>query len=114
MTVWKKNFIVIFYYGQNLNFHVNTQKNMTPNKKFIEETLKQLVSFDNINDDLVEFFKNIIESIHSLRELKKKITNDFTHTRMFFTRQKELYNKEIRLLESKVLDMNRELREFVE
>lgn len=85
---------------------------MSPNKKIIEETVKQLSKYDNINDELISFFKEILNSIHSLRELKKKITNDFTHTRMFYLSQKELYNKEIRLLESKVLDMNRELREF--
>ena len=85
---------------------------MSPNKKIIEDTLKQLSKYDNVNEDLLEFFKNILNDIHSLRELKKKITNEFVHLRMFYTNKKELYNKEIRLLESKILDLNRELREF--
>ncbi len=85
---------------------------MSPNKKIIEDTLKQLSKYDNVNDDLLEFFRNILKDIHSLRELKKKITNEFIHLRMFYTNQKELYNKEIRFLESRILDLSRELREF--
>jgi hypothetical protein len=85
---------------------------MSHSKKFIEENLKSLIKYDNVNDDLIEFFKSILENIHSLRELKKKVTNEYSSTRALYSQQKELYNKEIRLLESKVLDMNRELREF--
>lgn len=85
---------------------------MSPNKKIIEDTLKQLSKYDNVNDDLLEFFRNILRDAQSLRELKKKITNDFIHLRMFYSNQKELYNKEIRFLESRIIDLNRELREF--
>jgi hypothetical protein len=82
-------------------------------KKKTDETIIKLIKYDdNLNDDLMQFFYTTLERIDNLITLKKKISKDYLHIKMFYTSQKELYNKEIRHLESKIINLNRELREF--
>ncbi len=85
---------------------------MALKKKSNDELIIKLLKFDNVNDDLMEIFLKVAEEINDLNALKKKISKDYLHIRMFYQSQKELYNKEIRHLENKVINLNRELREF--